>query len=79
MSKARLYPEEQTHAVAYHDESDGESYEGMLSFGGGWWARLSFRNNAPVSLAEGQRIGHVKVQSELGKRFTLCECQTIWA
>src|SRR5712664_3579432 len=75
MKKSGSYPEEQMHAVAYRDEESEETYEGALSFGGGRWAHLSFKNNAPATLVEGERIDQITVQSESGQGFTLCECQ----
>ncbi|CAG9217798.1 ApeA_NTD1 domain-containing protein [Paraburkholderia tropica] len=75
MSKTWLYPDRQTHAVACRNEDDGKIYDGTLSYGGGRWARLAFKSDAPTFLVEGEEIDHVEVQSELGKKFTLCECR----
>src|SRR5258707_10933719 len=75
MKTTGSYPEEQTHTVTFHHEESGESHEGVLSFGGGHWASLNFRNGTPRILSEDERIDQIILQTESGQSYTLCECQ----
>ncbi|RKF36724.1 HEPN domain-containing protein [Paraburkholderia fungorum] len=75
MKTTGSYPEEQTHTGTFHLEESGESHEGVLSFGGGHWARLNFKNGAPRILSEGERIEQIILHTETGQSYTLCKCQ----